>query len=96
MAGSTEVDGGDDPYTEYVANATGQGVELTMPGVLQFPDVGCDEDAYRIWNAELPSIRSRTASTFTWGCSLPSRVRRTTRFARSSAPSRSTRGISQE
>ncbi len=47
LASSTNFDGGDDPYPEYVANATGLGVELTMPAPLPS---GCDEDAYRIWN----------------------------------------------
>ena len=50
LANSTNFEGGDDPYTEYVANATGQGVELTMPAKLAQRDLGCDENEYRIWN----------------------------------------------
>ncbi len=52
LADSTQVEGGDDPYFEYVANAMGQGLELTMPATFQGSDVDCDEGAYRIWNAD--------------------------------------------
>lgn len=37
-----------EPYAENIANMTGQGIELTMQSPLPS---GCDEGAFRIWNA---------------------------------------------
>ena len=61
----TTVDSVEGPYTEQVSNVSGQGFELTMPATLQDPVVDCDEQAYRIWNAEGFDIYAQGPSN-TW------------------------------
>ncbi|MEA2676344.1 MAG: hypothetical protein QOJ81_485 [Chloroflexota bacterium] len=50
LANASTFEAVDTPYPEQVSNVTGQGIEIAMPAAMSVE--GCDEQAYRIWNAE--------------------------------------------